>query len=108
MADESNELKCIILTLKKENVIVPSAAVAEIISIEELDEVSDAPDWILGQFKWRGEEIPLISFEAAGGEVELTANRSTQVAVLYVLTLRRKSNLNRRGSLCLKIRSRNG
>lgn len=85
MADDAHVLKCIILTLKKENVLVPSAVVAEIISVENVEEVDDSPDWMIGQFKWRGEYIPLLSFEAVEGEDALSANRSMQVAVLYVL-----------------------
>ena len=85
MANNAQELKCMILTLKKENVLVPSAVVAEIISVEEIDEVADTPSWMVGKCKWRGEYIPLLSYEAAGGDDVLSGNRSTQVAVLYSL-----------------------
>lgn len=85
MADDERVLKCIILTLKKENVLIPSAVVAEIVSVEDTEEVTDSPDWLLGKFMWRGKNIPLLSFEAAGGEDVLSIKRSIQVAVLSVL-----------------------
>lgn len=85
MSDDDKAVKCIILTLKKDNVLVPSAAVAEIMSVESVDEVTDSPNWLLGTIKWRGEDIPLVSFEALSGEEDLSLNRSTQIAVLYGL-----------------------
>ena len=85
MSDDDKAVKCIILTLKKDNVLVPSAAVAEIMSVESVDEVTDSPNWLLGTIKWRGEAIPLVSFEALSGEEDLSLNRSTQIAVLYGL-----------------------
>ena len=85
MADEAHSLKCIILTLKKENVLIPGAVVAEIVSVEDIEEVADSPDWLMGKFQWRREYIPLLSFEVAGGDDILAKSRSTQVAVLHVL-----------------------
>ena len=64
-----DQLKCVILTLRKENVIVPNALVAEIISVKDVEEAGNMPDWYLGDMKWRGADVPLLSFEAAGGEV---------------------------------------
>lgn len=85
MTDEAHVLKCIILTLKKENILIPSAVVAEIVSVEDIEPVADSPDWMMGKFRWRNEYIPLLSFDVAGGGDVGVKNRSTQVAVLYVL-----------------------
>ena len=85
MSEDEQVVKCIILTLKKDNVLVPGVAVAEIFSVEAIDDVADSPDWLLGTFKWRGHDIPLMSFEAISGEEDLSINRSTQIAVLYDL-----------------------
>lgn len=85
MSEDEQIVKCIILTLKKDNVLVPSAAVAEIFSVEAVDDVPGSPDWLLGTIKWRGQDIPLMSFEAHSGDEDLSLNRSTQIAVLYDL-----------------------
>ena len=86
MSEDEQVIKCIILTLKKDNVLVPSVAVAEIFSVEAIDDVVDSPDWLLGTFKWRNQDIPLMSFEAISGEEDISLNRSTQIAVLYDLS----------------------
>ena len=82
MADEAHVLKCIILTLKKENVLIPGALVSEITSVENIEDVAGSPEWLIGQFQWRGKDIPLLSFEVSGGNEVGPRSRSTQVAVL--------------------------
>jgi len=85
MAEKEQEIKCLILTLKKENVLVASAAVAEIISVENITPLANSPVWMAGEINWRGAAIPLVSFEAVMGEDSISVNRNTQVAILYVL-----------------------
>jgi len=62
MADDKQSIKCVILTLRKENVIVPNALVAEIISVKDIEQSDNNPDWFLGSMKWRGADVPLLSF----------------------------------------------
>lgn len=76
-------LKSIILTLRNELVVVPNAAVAEIISVQNVKNVDDTPGWMLGKTTWRGVELPVVSFEAAGGDDAQAVNINTQIAVLY-------------------------
>ena len=82
--DQNTQLiKSIILTLKNELVVVPNAAVAEIISVQGVREVGDSPQWLLGKARWRGVEVPVVSYEAAGGDDAQAVNINTQVAVMY-------------------------
>lgn len=85
MVEDKQVIKCVILTLRKENVIVPNALVAEIISVKEMDESKNSPSWFLGKMKWRGTDVPLLSFEAAGGEGDVKVNLNTQAVVLYAV-----------------------
>ena len=83
MSNDSQLIKSIILTLKNKLVVVPNAAVAEIISVQDVREVENSPRWGLGQTRWRGVELPVVSYEAAGGEDAQAVNLNTQVAVMY-------------------------
>jgi chemosensory pili system protein ChpC len=84
MSASNEELKCILLTLQSENVIVPNASIAEIIPSRDVIEVENSPEWMLGKMNWRGVDVPLIAFESAsGGRSKVTA--STQIAVMYGL-----------------------
>lgn len=85
MIKDENQIKCVILTLSKENVIVPNALVAEIISVKDIEQGDGMPDWYMGNMSWRGTEVPLVSFEAAGGMDASKVNLNTQAAVLYAV-----------------------
>ena len=76
------QIKCVLLTLQSENVIVPNAAIAEIVPSRDVAEIENAPEWLLGKMNWRGVDVPLVSFEVAGG-FEGKVSTSTQIAVLY-------------------------
>jgi len=85
MAEDSQLIKCIILTLRKANVIVPNALVAEIISVKDIKNTNEGPAWFLGNMKWRDADVPLLSFEASGGEEISRVNLNTQAVVLYAV-----------------------
>jgi chemosensory pili system protein ChpC len=83
---DTQSLKCTILTLRSENVMVPNAAIAEIISAKDTYQVDNVPGWYVGKMPWRGVDVPLVSFEAAAGVKVKNVNLNTQVAVLYAVT----------------------
>jgi len=83
MTKNTQSIKCVILTLRKENVIVPNALVAEIVSVKDIERKDSSPDWFLGIMKWRGSDVPLLSFEAAGGAGRAKVNLNTQAVILY-------------------------
>ena len=85
MAKSTQTIKCVIFTLRKENVIVPNALVAEIISVKDIETVKNVPEWYLGRLTWRGIEVPLLSFEAAAGDKVSNVNLNTQAVVLYAV-----------------------
>jgi len=85
MPESAQLIKCVILTLRKENVIVPNALVAEIISVRDVVECDNTPDWFLGNMSWRGDDVPLLSFEAAAGADVSKVNLNTQAVVLYAV-----------------------
>jgi len=82
MADETHKIKCVILTMRRENILLPNANVAEIVSVNDTQLKKSGPAWFLGTMQWRGKSIPLVSFEAAGGEKVTGVNLNTQAIVL--------------------------
>jgi len=83
MAENIQVIKCMILTLRSQNVLVPSASVAEMVSAQGAKEMIDMPDWYVGKMRWHGVDVPLVSFEAAGGEEVKAVNQNTQIAMIY-------------------------
>ena len=67
MADSLEQLKCVLLTTNVDKVVMPNAAIAEIVPVRNLINVANKPGWLLGYLDWRGQSIPLVSFELIGG-----------------------------------------
>jgi len=85
MQNDKKLIKCVILTLKKKNVLIPNALVAEVISVKDIESSEDSPNWYIGNMKWRGANVPLLSFEASGGEKISRVNLNTQAVVLFAV-----------------------
>jgi chemosensory pili system protein ChpC len=56
-------LPCLLLPVQEKNLVLPMAAVAEIIAYEEPIALPDVPNWFLGLLTWRGIQIPLTRLE---------------------------------------------
>jgi len=85
MADNNQSIKCHIFTLRSGNVLLPSAAVADMVSVREMSEAADSPEWMMGTMDWRGHTIPVVSFEVAGGDNVRNVSINTQVAIVRAI-----------------------
>lgn len=85
----NNNLACLFLPLFEKNILLPSAAVAEIVSYEKPQVLADVPAWFLGVLTWRGIQIPLVNLE----EIEPhTAWHDTQLVMEPEANKNPKSN----------------
>ena len=81
----AEEIRGILLPVGARSLLLPNAAVAELIVYREGAETRDgsSPDWLLGEIEWRGRRIPLVSFEVAAGRKRAdTGTRRARIAVL--------------------------
>ena len=62
----SEKIKCLILKINSDELLMPNASVAEIVPIKNIINVANKPGWMLGYLDWRGHSVPLVSFEAMG------------------------------------------
>jgi len=76
---------CLLIPLHEETMLLPNAAVAEVIAYSEPETISDAPDWLLGWLSWRDRKVPLISFEVASGRNIPDDLQGNRIAVLNTL-----------------------
>ena len=82
-----SQIKCIIMKINGDELLMPNAAVAEIVPIRNIINVANKPDWMLGYLDWRGNSVPLISFEALGGvRMPSLASGNVKAAVLFSLS----------------------
>jgi len=76
---------CLMLPLNGEVMILPNAAVAEIIPYTTPEPVQRAPAWFLGLLTWRERRLPLISFESASEGEAGRVQANSRIAVLNTL-----------------------
>ncbi len=76
---------CLLIPLHEETMLLPNAAVAEVISYAEPETIPDGPDWLLGWLSWRDRKVPLISFEMASGRQVSDDILGNRIAVLNTL-----------------------
>lgn len=70
--------------LAQNTLLLPQAAIAEVVRPEPLRELEHAADWLRGVFDWRTEQIPLVSLEAMCG-VPVGDKAVNRYVVLYAL-----------------------
>lgn len=78
-----DRVKCLLLPVSGPSMVVPNAAVAELITQNTVEAVDDAPDWLLGRGSWRGLDIPLIAFDRLIGERDEPPPSSGRFVVLF-------------------------
>lgn len=79
------------IPLNGPSLLVPSAAVAEVINPTELSPVPGAPPWVLGVFGWRSHPVPVISFEALTGQPVPKPAAGSKLVIFYPITGARDS-----------------
>jgi chemosensory pili system protein ChpC len=75
------EIRCVLIPSGGVRLLLPNAAVAEVITLAGVDPVADAPKWLLGRIAWRGWSIPLVSFDHVAALPEDSV-QAPRVAVL--------------------------
>ena len=78
-------IHCLLIPLHNEMILLPNAAVAEVVAYSEPEPIEDAPDWLLGKLNWRDHMVPLISFEVASGGQMAVNQDGARIAVLNTL-----------------------
>ena len=85
MSKSIANIHSLLLPLQDHLLLLPNAAVAEIIEYRAPESLNDMPNWCLGKVTWRGLDIPLVSYEAfVGGEISGESSR-LRIAVLNTL-----------------------
>jgi len=74
-------LNTLLLPLSDRNLLLPSAAIAEVIRYHDSPRRTDNNNaWLVGLIDWRGLELPLVCFEATSSECSVPP--SSQMAII--------------------------
>ena len=81
----ASEIRSLFIPLHGFRLVLPNAAVAEVVAFSEPVHLDAAPEWLLGLLDWRGQLVPLASLELAMGAKAAPGGRGPRVAVLNAL-----------------------
>ncbi|NOX49361.1 MAG: chemotaxis protein CheW [Gammaproteobacteria bacterium] len=70
VANEVNELSCVLIPAEGEQLLLPNVCVAEIVPWRRIKEVSATPSWCMGFVGWRGQNIPVIHYRGFSEQSE--------------------------------------
>jgi len=80
--DKSESIRCMLLPLAEDWLLLPNVTVAEVISYVE-PETKGSDDFNLGKIDWRGVKVPILSFEKIC-DLEVAENTMrNRIAILY-------------------------
>ena len=85
MADISHIIRGVLIQVAGARLLLPNAAIAEVLSYAPPDPIDGAPDWLLGRIRWRGWALPLIAFSRFSGIAEEQGGLGSRVIVLKAL-----------------------
>ncbi len=78
------EIRGLLLPLNGRSLLLPNAAVAEIIDFHRLVPVPDAPEWVAGVTDWRQRRLPVVRFEPFLGQ-EVAVSQRQRIVVCHTL-----------------------
>jgi len=79
------EIRCMLIPLHEGRLLLPNAAVAEVIGYREPESLGNGAAWLQGKVSWHQREIPVIDFERMLGRPDLGAGIRQRIAVCYAL-----------------------
>ncbi len=78
-------VRSMMLPLQGVTLVVPNAAVAEIVRYQDLESFAATADWLLGALAWRERSVPVVSFEAFIGYPYAADVADARIAVFNTL-----------------------
>ena len=85
MSDTAQIIRGVLIQVADARLLLPNATIAEVLSYADPDRVENAPDWLLGRIRWRGWQLPLVSFSRFAGIAEEQGGMGSKVIVLKAL-----------------------
>ena len=80
-----NDIRGVLIQIAGSQLLLPNAATVEVLSYADPEPIENAPDWLLGQIRWRGWRLPLLSFARIAGTHTEGAAIGTKLIVIKAL-----------------------
>ncbi|MEJ1296123.1 MAG: chemotaxis protein CheW [Candidatus Sedimenticola sp. (ex Thyasira tokunagai)] len=84
--NSSNEVRGVLLPLNSGKLLLPNAAISEVVSYRQPEQLDgDKPGWLLGHFSWRQQQIPLVCFDSLVGRQAVDVGTRARIAISNTL-----------------------
>lgn len=93
------EIRSVLVPVSGGELLLPNAAVAEVVGMAEITEVPNAPEWLLGTSLWHGWEMPLVAYGVLARMAEKETAKANRIAVIKALSA--PGRMPYMGFLCL-------
>lgn len=81
----TNDIRGVLIQIAGSQLLLPNAATVEVLSYADPEPIEHAPDWLLGQIRWRGWRLPMVSFARIAGTNTDGSSIGTKVIVIKAL-----------------------
>jgi chemosensory pili system protein ChpC len=85
MSTPSHDIRGVLIQVAGARLLLPNATIAEVLSYAAPEDIGNAPDWLLGRIRWRGWQLPLVSFSRLSGIADEQGGLGSKVIVLKAL-----------------------
>ena len=85
MSVATQDIRAVLIQTETSRLLLPNATISEVLSYAEPEPMADAPDWLLGQIRWRGWRLPLVAFAQLTGQGIEHGGLGSKVVVLKSL-----------------------
>ncbi|TXI88691.1 MAG: chemotaxis protein CheW [Cupriavidus sp.] len=79
----NDQIYAVLMALEGDTLLLPNAAVIEVISRDTVRPVDGAPDWLIGNYEFNGRRVPVVSFEVLNGSPRPETARRSRVVLLH-------------------------
>ena len=79
---QAEDIRGVLIQVTGARLLMPNAAIAEVLSYADPDPIEGAPDWLLGHVRWRGWQLPLVAFARLTGIADEQPGLGNKMIVL--------------------------
>ena len=79
---QADDIRGVLIQVTGARLLMPNAAIAEVLSYADPEPLEGTPDWLLGQVRWRGWQLPLVAFSRLTGIAEEKPGLGNKMIVL--------------------------
>lgn len=75
-------IRSVLIPLQGMSLLLPNVAIAEVVAYSQPTAIPKAPEWVKGMMSWRGQRVPLLSFERLAGKPNPPLTTTSRIAIL--------------------------